>query len=205
MRRGRIAVAVLLVWFTLLGLIACGELVGAIDTTLLTNTGPRLLSYDEAVKSSFFSDLVPRETLKRTVNWPRLMYLGFAPSILTFMVWWAFTWASRNSSDKAPLSASFDAGPQNMAWPRAMILILRILRGFLYVVAVWQVLTILPILSWFIAPGQITGGMIGQLFIKGMVFAACAVGSNLLRRLIIRLHVHYFGIEHPPLVGRFAL
>ena len=56
-----------------------------------------------------------------------------------------------------------------------------------------------------VIPDQISGAMLTQLFLKGAVFAISGIGSKLLRILINRLHVRYFGADHPALTRRFAL
>jgi len=69
----------------------------------------------------------------------------------------------------------------------ALVLIL-ILRVVAALVAVWQVIGLLPVLTWFTAIDQVTPGIWVMAIIKVVILLVCILGFFGLKRLAKRLH-----------------
>ena len=83
--------------------------------------------------------------------------------------------------------------------------LLRLIRGFFGFIAAWQVLGILPVLSWLQDLGAVNGNMMAILLVK-LLFMALSFGAFFgLRALINKLHIKRHGIQHPALVKKWAL
>ncbi|HNJ75256.1 MAG TPA: hypothetical protein PLE72_00725 [Azospira sp.] len=194
-RRLRISLAVWLIWAALMLLILIGETSNALPTQLLTTILGRFVP-DGA------NEALPPPL--RVVNWSRFIFCILGPAFLLAVIIHVGSWVGERTLSNAP---AHESGPSSCSpmIGRYLIGLLRILRAMLYLVAAWQVVTLLPALSWLSSPDQISGAMLTQLFLKGAVFAISGIGSKLLRILINRLHVRYFGADHPALTRRFAL
>lgn len=82
--------------------------------------------------------------------------------------------------------------------------LLRLIRGFGFI-AVWQVLGLLPVLSWLQDLGAVNGNMMAILVVK-LFFMALSFGAFFgLRVLTHKLHIKRHGIQHPALVKKWAL
>ena len=83
--------------------------------------------------------------------------------------------------------------------------LLRLIRGFFGFIAAWQVLGILPVLSWLQDLGAVNGNMMAILLVKSL-FMALSFGAFFgLRALINKLHIKRHGIQHPALEKQWAL
>lgn len=83
--------------------------------------------------------------------------------------------------------------------------LLRFIRGIFGFIAAWQVLGLLPVLSWLQDLGAVNGNMMAILVVK-LLFMALSFGAFFgLRVLINELHLKRYGIKHPALVKKWAL
>ncbi len=83
--------------------------------------------------------------------------------------------------------------------------LLRLIRGFFGFIAAWQVLGILPVLSWLQDLGAVNGNMMAILLVT-LLFMALSFGAFFgLRALINKLHIKRHGIQHPALEKQWAL
>lgn len=83
--------------------------------------------------------------------------------------------------------------------------LLRVIRGIFGFIAAWQVLGLLPILSWLQDIDTVNGNMMAILMVK-LLFMVLSFGAFfVLRVLINKLHIKRHGIEHPALVKEWAL
>ena len=82
---------------------------------------------------------------------------------------------------------------------RARIGLLRVVRGLCGMVLVWQLLTLLPALTWIQSSEGVTGQIWAQLVLKVFVFFSAGLLFLGLRRLINRMHSRRYGVVHPSL------
>jgi hypothetical protein len=83
--------------------------------------------------------------------------------------------------------------------------LLRFIRGFFGFIAAWQVLGLLPVLSWLQDPASVNGNMMAMLVVK-LLMMVLSVGAFFgLRALINKLHIKRHGIKHPSLEKKWAL
>lgn len=83
--------------------------------------------------------------------------------------------------------------------------LLRFIRGFFGFIAAWQVLGLLPVLSWLQDLSAVNGNMMAILVMK-LLFMAMSFGAFFdLRFLINKLHTKRHGTQHPALVKAWAL
>ena len=201
MNTGRLTVAALAIWLAVLLLLAAGELSGALPTSLLTKPGPRDL-FQEAAAGAF-ADLLPRE---RVTHWPRILFLALAPTALALVVVSTLRWAASPTEATLPAQDTTRSVKLHATLARLLMTSLRVVRGLFYLIAAWQVVTLLPLLSWLGTPDQVTGGMLAHLFIKVASLVICSLLTWALRKVVDWLHIRHFGTRHPALAGRrFAL
>lgn len=83
--------------------------------------------------------------------------------------------------------------------------LLRFIRGFFGFIAGWQVLGLLPVLSWLQNLSAVNGNMMGILVVK-LFFMALSLGAFFgLRSLINKLYMKRHNTQHPALVKPWAL
>lgn len=83
--------------------------------------------------------------------------------------------------------------------------LLRFIRGFFGFIAVWQVLGLLPVLSWLQNLSAVNGNMMYILVVK-LFFMAISLGAFFgLRSLINKLYMKRHNTQHPALVKPWAL
>lgn len=197
----RLVLAALAVWITGLFLVTIGELTDAIPSTLLTKLGPRDL-FQEA-EAGAFADLVPRE---RVPNWPRLVFLTLAPVTLSLVANLVLRWAPGSRIPDANTGSASRSFRLPNTTAKIVVVVLRVARGVSYSLVAWQLVTLLPSLTWLGAPDQVTGKMLAQLLLKVLLLAAFSLLTWILRRVIDWLHLIHFGCPHPAfLARRFAL
>lgn len=82
-----------------------------------------------------------------------------------------------------------------------MIGLLRVIRGFCGFLFGWQILGLIPVLSWVQQPSAITGSMWAVLILK--LVAIVIFGSLFfgLRRLINYMHTKKHNLPHPALAN----
>jgi hypothetical protein len=83
--------------------------------------------------------------------------------------------------------------------------LLRFIRGLLGLIAAWQVLGLLPVLSWLQDPAAVNGNMMAVLVVKLLVMSLSVGAFFGLRAVINKLHVKRHGIKHPALEKKWAL
>ena len=86
-----------------------------------------------------------------------------------------------------------------------MYILLRLVRGFFGFVAAWQVLGLLPVLSWLQDIGAVNGNMMAILAVKILALAMSFGAFFSLRTLINKLHIKRHGTQHPALEKKWAL
>jgi len=69
----------------------------------------------------------------------------------------------------------------------AGIVILQLTRAICWVVAAWQVIGLLPVLTWLGNPSAVTAGMMAMVVIKGLLLAICIAAAWGLRKAITRM------------------
>lgn len=77
--------------------------------------------------------------------------------------------------------------------------LLRFIRGFCGFVFVWEILTLLPVLTWLQQPDAITGNMCARALPKVIALIAGGCLFFWLRDVINRLHIKKYGVPHPVL------
>jgi hypothetical protein len=83
--------------------------------------------------------------------------------------------------------------------------LLRVIRGFFGFIAAWQVLGLLPVLSWLQDLSSVNGYMIAILVVKILVMALSFSLFFGLRALIHKVYLNRYGIQHPGLLKKWAL
>ena len=83
-----------------------------------------------------------------------------------------------------------------------MIGLLRFIRGFCGFIFGWQVLGLLPVLSWVQQPDAITGSMVAVLLLKLVALVVFGSLFFALRRLINHLYEKKHGTPHPVLTEK---
>jgi apolipoprotein N-acyltransferase len=79
---------------------------------------------------------------------------------------------------------------------------LRTLRALAGVFFVWQLIGLLPVLTWLQNPSAVTAGMWAAVIAK-LVMAAIGIGAFVgLKKLINFLHVKNHGVPHPAFQGK---
>ena len=86
-----------------------------------------------------------------------------------------------------------------------MYTLLRLVRGFFGFVAAWQVLGLLPVLSWLQDINAVNGNMMAILVVKILAMAMSFGAFFVLRTLINKLHTKRHGTQHPALLKKWAL
>lgn len=82
---------------------------------------------------------------------------------------------------------------------------LRAIRAIVGLIFIWQIVGMLPILTWIASPADVTPDMAVRVFIKlcfGIIFGFIFMG---LRRFISGLYFRWNGRPHPSLAKRLAL
>lgn len=83
-----------------------------------------------------------------------------------------------------------------------MVIALRIIRGIVGLVALLQIVGILPALSWYSAPASVTSGMLVFLAFKVLLLFVFGLLFMWLRRVINGVHLKQYGSRHPVLGPR---
>jgi hypothetical protein len=194
----KLALAVLGVWATLVALLVMGELAGALDTALVTD-----VKYKPAPVSKSFAPLTPPPPIADglEVRWNKVMYLVLAPAVLLAVAIGLFGWARRTRASVGESPSAQSPGEASFFLSSAFF-VLRLVRGAFYAVAAFQVLGLLPALSWVLTPNEVTPSHIAQLLTKLLFLAIALTLVWSLRRLIDWLHVRQFGVPHPALAAR---
>jgi hypothetical protein len=86
-----------------------------------------------------------------------------------------------------------------------MYTLIRLVRGFFGFVAAWQVLGLLPVLSWLQDIDAVNGNMMAILVVKILAMAMSFGAFFVLRTLINNLHMKRHGTQHPALIKKWAL
>jgi len=82
---------------------------------------------------------------------------------------------------------------------------LRAIRAIVGLIFIWQIVGMLPVLTWIASPADVTPDMAVRVFIKlcfGIIFGFIFMG---LRRFISGLYFRWNGMPHPSLAKRLAL
>jgi hypothetical protein len=85
-----------------------------------------------------------------------------------------------------------------------MYLGLRIVRGIVGFIALWQVLSLLPVITWIATPGSITSSMVLVVSVKAILLVLFAATYFAMRDLINKLHAKT-GSRHPVLYSQWSL
>jgi hypothetical protein len=85
-----------------------------------------------------------------------------------------------------------------------MYLGLRIVRGIVGFIAVWQVLSLLPVVTWLASPGTITSAMVLVVSVKAILLVLFAVTYFVMKDVINKLHARK-GSPHPVLHSQWSL
>lgn len=112
------------------------------------------------------------------------------------------TQLSGNQTGQVPLAAR--SSPLSSA-ASLRFAFLRCARGFCGFVFGWQILGLLPALTWLQQPSAVTGKMILLVFIKVVFLAAFGALFFGLRTYINRIHTKECGVPHPALTNRWAM
>lgn len=86
-----------------------------------------------------------------------------------------------------------------------MYLSLRIVRGLVGFIAVWQVLSLLPVITWMANPETITSSMVLVVAVKAILLVASGASYLWLRDLINKLHTSKPGANRPLLHSQWSL
>jgi hypothetical protein len=82
---------------------------------------------------------------------------------------------------------------------------LRAIRAIVGLIFIWQIVGMLPVLTWIASPADVTPDMAVRVFIKlcfGIIFGFIFVG---LRQFISGLYFRWNGMPHPSLAKRLSL
>jgi hypothetical protein len=83
---------------------------------------------------------------------------------------------------------------------------LRIVRGIIGLVLGWQIIGLLPIITWLQDTSSITGNMIAALVLKVVLIGLFGAAFFGMRWLINKIHTKRHGVPHPALSTKaFAL
>lgn len=85
-----------------------------------------------------------------------------------------------------------------------MYLGLRVVRGIVGFIALWQVLSLLPVITWIATPGSITSTMVLVVSVKAILLVLFAATYFAMRDLINKRHAKS-GSRHPVLSSQWSL
>ena len=85
-----------------------------------------------------------------------------------------------------------------------MYLGLRIVRGIAGFIALWQVLSLLPVMTWIATPGSITSAMVLVVSVKAILLVLFATTYFAMGDLINKRHAKT-GSRHPVLSSQWSL
>lgn len=187
-------------WLLVL-LLATGEVIQAVPTSLVS----------DAVLVKKTTGFVPDEPdIEKVLSVSRLSYFLIVPVFIGGFAFALLTWVRRPTSqvmEPAKTLAIQDCPHQPYSSSKQVVfIVLRVFRGGLLMVAGWQAFGLLPALGWLGNVSDVTGQMLAIVVIKSAVLFACIFGAQLAKWAINRLHVKWFGVQHPALAkARLAL
>jgi hypothetical protein len=85
-----------------------------------------------------------------------------------------------------------------------MYLGLRVIRGIVGFIALWQVISLLPVITWIANPGSITSAMVLVVSVKAILLVAFGATYFAMRDLINKRHART-GSRHPVLTSQWSL
>lgn len=142
-----------------------------------------------------------RGYLGATVNVPVLL-AQWVVAILVGVAGWFITKNDENSTPIEPRKRN----PDNKSFiERTSFLFLRLFRGIVGFIFGWQVIGLLPVLTWVSNPSAITGNMVAMVVLKVVVMIIAGGVFFGVRKYIHWLHKHWYGIPHPALSKAMAL
>ena len=144
---------------------------------------------------------------------PKRGYLGASVNVPVLLAQWvvailvgATGWFLTKSDDNPVSIEPIERNPENKSFiESASFLLLRLFRGIVGFIFGWQVIGLLPVLTWVSNPSAITGNMVAMVVLKIVMMVMTGVVFYGMRKYIHRLHKHWYGIPHPALSKTMAL
>jgi hypothetical protein len=87
----------------------------------------------------------------------------------------------------------------------ASFTLLRSIRGVFGFIFGWQIVSLLPILTWFFQPASITDVMMAKVTVKIVIMVVFSLLFFLFGKIIHVLHNKWYGFPHPQLQKKFDL
>lgn len=143
--------------------------------------------------------------LSATVNISMLLLQWLAAVLVAVL---AFFLVSESKSAVAPAVAP-ETGDVTTSKSHALFSILflsiRVVRGIAGLTAGYQIVGILPVITWLQDIDGVSGNMVAKLFIKVFILAIALLIFFGLRRVLNAIYVRKFNIPHPSLAATWRL
>jgi|GEM_PF-6445653 len=178
-------------------LIACA--VGAVGMILYP---PLEITYRGSVQNMGYGFLLSPPTIRGMTGSVNVAMLVVQLAVLVFIgrIAWMFTSTSNRSSDFQSDSQGISQARQNM-----IVYPLRAVRGVLGIICLWQLIGIVPVITWLADPATVTPDMIARAAVKVFTAGLFGFGFFAIRKLINILHLRWNGRPHPAMAKKLSL
>jgi len=149
----------------------------------------------------FLLDPPGRGSLKASVNAGVL----FAQWTITILVGGAVLFLVRGNEDSQSKEQRIRNQKNKSFFESATFGFLRLIRGIMGFIFGLQIISLLPVISWFSDPSAINGNMIVRVVVKIIVLFLSGFLFFYMRKIIHRIHCYWYGCQHPSLQKSIAL